>query len=38
MASIEVIAKPATELERDILSIWSDVLGHDRIGSSDDFF
>ncbi|RYP83311.1 hypothetical protein DL770_005407 [Monosporascus sp. CRB-9-2] len=38
VARIEVIAKPATELERDILAIWSDVLGHDRIDISDNFF
>ncbi|MFF1906128.1 amino acid adenylation domain-containing protein [Kitasatospora sp. NPDC058218] len=32
------IAKPANELERDIVAIWSDVLGHDRIGVNQNFF
>lgn len=35
---IEPTAKPANELERDILAIWSEVLGHDRIGINDNFF
>jgi amino acid adenylation domain-containing protein len=35
---IEVTVKPASELERDILAVWSDVLGHDRIGINDNFF
>ncbi|HTZ44396.1 MAG TPA: amino acid adenylation domain-containing protein [Jatrophihabitans sp.] len=35
---IEVGAKPATELEHDILAVWSEVLGHDRIGITDNFF
>ncbi|MFD8806077.1 amino acid adenylation domain-containing protein [Streptomyces sp. NPDC059597] len=34
----DATAKPATELERDIISIWSDVLGHDRIGVDQNFF
>ncbi|MGH3375173.1 MAG: amino acid adenylation domain-containing protein [Actinoallomurus sp.] len=38
VAGVEVTAKPATELERDILAIWSDVLGHDRIGINENFF
>ncbi|MFI9509721.1 amino acid adenylation domain-containing protein [Nocardia sp. NPDC052566] len=38
VAGIEVTAKPATELEQDILAIWSDVLGHDRIGINQNFF
>lgn len=38
VASIEVVAMPATELERDISSIWSDILGHDRIDINDNFF
>ncbi len=38
VAEIEVTSKPATELERDILAIWSDVLGHDRIGVNENFF
>ncbi|MER6079721.1 amino acid adenylation domain-containing protein [Streptomyces sp. NPDC001833] len=32
------MAKPANELERDILAIWSEVLGHDRIGVNQNFF
>jgi amino acid adenylation domain-containing protein/thioester reductase-like protein len=31
-------ALPEDELQRQILSIWSDVLGHDRIGIDDSFF
>ncbi|WP_378733236.1 amino acid adenylation domain-containing protein [Nocardia brasiliensis] len=38
VAGIEVTAKPATELERDILAVWSAVLGHDRIGINENFF
>ncbi|CDR18215.1 type I polyketide synthase [Streptomyces iranensis] len=34
----DTTARPATELERDIIAIWSDVLGHDRIGVNDNFF
>ncbi|KAL6863280.1 putative PKS/NRPS-like protein biosynthetic cluster [Amphichorda felina] len=34
----EPAAKPATELERDILAIWSEVLIHDRISTTDNFF
>lgn len=30
--------KPATELEGQLLTIWSKVLGHDRIGINDNFF
>ncbi|KAI0602189.1 hypothetical protein F4775DRAFT_227770 [Biscogniauxia sp. FL1348] len=30
--------KPATELEYQILTIWSRVLGHNRIGVDDNFF
>ncbi|KAI5918973.1 hypothetical protein F4810DRAFT_530343 [Camillea tinctor] len=30
--------KPATELEHQILEIWSRVLGHDRAGVNDNFF
>jgi polyketide synthase 12 len=29
---------PTNELERQIQSIWVDVLGHDRIGVNDSFF
>ncbi|MEV6596451.1 amino acid adenylation domain-containing protein [Actinoplanes sp. NPDC051346] len=35
---VDATAKPATELERDIIAIWSDVLGHDRIGVNENFF
>jgi polyketide synthase 12 len=38
LARVEVVAKPATELERHILATWSDVLGHDRIDINDNFF
>jgi polyketide synthase 12 len=31
-------ARPANELEQDILAVWADVLGHDRIGINDNFF
>ena len=31
-------AKPQTELESRILSVWSHVLGHDNIGINDNFF
>ncbi|KAL4755903.1 uncharacterized protein BDW70DRAFT_165012 [Aspergillus foveolatus] len=37
MSRVEVITKPATELERDVLTIWCDVLGHDRIDINDNF-
>ncbi|KAI1085298.1 hypothetical protein F5B20DRAFT_590055 [Whalleya microplaca] len=30
--------KPATELENQILEIWSQVLGHGRVGVNDNFF
>ncbi|KAG8534309.1 putative PKS/NRPS-like protein biosynthetic cluster [Bacidia gigantensis] len=33
-----VKGKPQTELERSILSIWTIVLGHDCIGTNDNFF
>ena len=33
-----VIAEPKTELECCVLTIWSRVLGHDRIGINDNFF
>lgn len=38
VAQVDATAKPATELERDIITIWSDVLGHDRIGVNQNFF
>ncbi|KAF2469221.1 nonribosomal peptide synthetase 7 [Lindgomyces ingoldianus] len=31
-------ARPVTEMERSIRLIWSSVLGHDRIGTHDNFF
>ena len=37
-AEVEVAAMPTTEFERLILGIWSEVLGHDRIGVEDNFF
>jgi amino acid adenylation domain-containing protein len=30
--------EPATETEREIAAIWSEVLGVDRVGARDDFF
>jgi reducing polyketide synthase SwnK len=33
-----ITTKPTTELQRDILNIWSNVLGHDSIGVDDNFF
>ncbi|MBL1083714.1 amino acid adenylation domain-containing protein [Streptomyces actinomycinicus] len=38
VVEVDATAKPATELERDIMAIWSDVLGHDRIGVNENFF
>ncbi|WP_212528049.1 polyketide synthase [Actinospica durhamensis] len=38
VAEFEATAKPATELERDILAVWSEVLGHDHIGVNQNFF
>ncbi|WP_106685696.1 type I polyketide synthase [Streptomyces violaceusniger] len=38
VVEVDATAKPATELERDIMAIWSDVLGHDRIGVNQNFF
>ncbi|MER7833796.1 amino acid adenylation domain-containing protein [Streptomyces sp. NPDC095602] len=34
----DTTARPATELERDIIAVWSEVLGHDRIGVNQNFF
>ncbi|KAI1179735.1 polyketide synthase [Nemania sp. FL0916] len=31
-------AQPTTELERQIRVIWSEILGHNRIGIEDNFF
>ena len=31
-------AEPETPLERRIAAVWSDLLGHERIGRDDDFF
>ncbi|KAH7007558.1 polyketide synthase [Ilyonectria destructans] len=33
-----VTTKPATELEHDVLAIWSKVLGHNSISVNDNFF
>jgi amino acid adenylation domain-containing protein/thioester reductase-like protein len=38
VVQVEVSAKPANELERDIVAVWSDVLGHDRISINQNFF
>ncbi|KAI0121285.1 polyketide synthase [Xylariales sp. AK1849] len=40
VAAIETPAdmKPVTELESEIIAIWSRVLGHDRVGVNDNFF
>ena len=38
MGSIEVTETPVTDLGNDVLAIWSDILGHDRIGIDDNFF
>ncbi|MBL1110394.1 amino acid adenylation domain-containing protein [Streptomyces sp. 5-8] len=38
VVEVDATAKPATELERDIVAIWSEVLGHDRIGVNQNFF
>ncbi|MBB5939896.1 polyketide synthase [Streptomyces zagrosensis] len=38
VAELTPTAKPATELERDIVAVWTDVLGHDRIGINENFF
>ncbi|MCT9088922.1 amino acid adenylation domain-containing protein [Streptomyces sp. ASQP_92] len=38
VVEVDATAKPATELERDIIAIWADVLGHDRIGVNQNFF
>ncbi len=31
-------AEPETPLERRIAAVWSDLLGHERVGRDDDFF
>ncbi|KAI1654735.1 polyketide synthase [Daldinia decipiens] len=33
-----ILTQPVSELERQIQAIWTDVLGHDRIGIEDNFF
>ncbi|AYG84644.1 Phenolphthiocerol synthesis polyketide synthase type I Pks15/1 [Streptomyces hundungensis] len=38
VVEVDATAKPATELERDIIAIWAEVLGHDRIGVNENFF
>lgn len=37
-ATIESVLRPTNQLEQDILGIWSEVLGHDRIGVNESFF
>nr|AQV04236.1 SwnK [Slafractonia leguminicola] len=34
----QLAIQPTSELEQQIQSIWSDILGHDRIGIEDNFF
>lgn len=36
--TVEATVRPTNELEQQILSIWSDVLGHDRISVNASFF
>ncbi|TGB19163.1 amino acid adenylation domain-containing protein [Streptomyces palmae] len=38
VVEVDATARPANELERDIMAIWSEVLGHDRIGVNENFF
>ncbi|WP_328314311.1 amino acid adenylation domain-containing protein [Streptomyces sp. NBC_00442] len=38
VVEVEASARPATELERDIIAVWAEVLGHDRIGVNQNFF
>ncbi|MEU9099689.1 amino acid adenylation domain-containing protein [Streptomyces sp. NPDC048361] len=38
VVEVDAAAKPATELERDIMAVWAEVLGHDRIGVNQNFF
>ncbi|WP_433548670.1 amino acid adenylation domain-containing protein [Streptomyces sp. CA-294286] len=38
VTAITPTAKPANELERDIMAVWAEVLGHDRIGTQENFF
>ncbi|MES2939249.1 MAG: amino acid adenylation domain-containing protein [Pseudomonadota bacterium] len=35
---LEPAVLPTNELEQQILAIWAEVLGHDRIGVNDSFF
>lgn len=35
---IGVVSKASTDLESDIMAIWSDVLGHNRFSTGDNFF
>jgi acyl-coenzyme A synthetase/AMP-(fatty) acid ligase/acyl carrier protein len=37
LATREHVA-PRTRMERDIVAIWRDLLGHERVGVEDDFF
>lgn len=37
-ADTDTAAMTTTEIERHVLSVWSEVLGHNRIGVEDNFF
>ena len=34
----QIAVQPTSELEQRIQAVWSDILGHDRIGIEDNFF
>lgn len=34
----QTTVQPTSELEQQIQAVWSDILGHDRIGIEDNFF
>ncbi|KAG8423102.1 putative PKS/NRPS-like protein biosynthetic cluster [Metarhizium acridum] len=34
----QTMTQPTSELEQQIQAIWSDILGHDRVGIEDNFF
>ena len=36
--SAPIVASPPDAIERQVAEIWTEVLGHDRFGSRDDFF
>lgn len=37
-SSSKSVLRPTNELEKDILAIWTEVLGHDKIGINESFF